>query len=315
MESLVIHIGYHKSASTFLQQQIFPLLPVNYIFLSGENREILDNIESESNLDPEKIRSWITQEISRKYPTGKHEVTILSHEELSGHPQGYKSISPFTTAKNLKGTFPDAKILIIVRNQLDYLTSIYTFRVAIKGYETRDFSSFLREEGEKGLIAHLEYHHLIEYYRDLFGKEKVTVLPMELLSTSAEEFYNKVFLFMNLPNQAIPNVLPVNVSTKSRTILDFWRPLNYLFGLLLALLKFLLGSNPGNFPRVRGSYYDLKRSVTGALNRWLPGSQELNIKEVKEYPRFIRRFEESNRRLQSSLDTDLAKLGYPVRPA
>jgi len=138
---------------------------------------------------------------------------------------------------------------------------------------------------------------------------------MELLSTSAEEFYNKLLLFIGIPHQVIPNVLPINVSTKSRVILGFWRPLNYLFSLLLALLKFLLGPNPSNFPRVRGSYYDLKRSVTGALNRWLPGSQELNIKEVKEYPRFIRRFEESNRRLQATLDTDLAKLGYPVRPA
>jgi len=155
MESQVIHIGYHKSASTFLQKQVFPFLPINYLFFAGENREYLDLIESENNPNPELIHSWVAREISRKYPTGKHDVTVLSHEELSGHPHGYKSISPFTTAKNLKRTFPDAKILIIIRNQLDYLTSIYTFRVAIKGYEIRNFSSFLGEEEEKGLIDHL----------------------------------------------------------------------------------------------------------------------------------------------------------------
>src|SRR3990172_1915635 len=111
METTVIHIGYHKSASTFLQQQVFPLLPVNYLFFAGENREYLNRIESDTTLNPEQIRSWVANEIARKYPTSKHEVTVLSHEELSGHPHGYKSISPFTTAKNLKRTFPDAKIL------------------------------------------------------------------------------------------------------------------------------------------------------------------------------------------------------------
>jgi len=46
MSNTIIHIGFHKSASTFLQKNIFPNIKVNYSFLSSGNRDILDNIEN-----------------------------------------------------------------------------------------------------------------------------------------------------------------------------------------------------------------------------------------------------------------------------
>ena len=53
LENVVVHIGFHKSASTFLQKNVFPKLSVNYLFFSGKNnnREILDYAESTSGFD------------------------------------------------------------------------------------------------------------------------------------------------------------------------------------------------------------------------------------------------------------------------
>jgi len=313
METTVIHIGYHKSASTFLQQQVFPKLPVNYVFFSGENRQYLDMIESTNGLDSLAIQEWIEKEISQKYPTGKHSITVLSHEELSGHPHGYKRISAITTAVNLKETFPDAKILIIIRNQLDYMTSLYTFRVAVKGHETRGFARFLREEGEKGLFDHLEYHRLVELYHQLFGRENVTVIPMEVLLRSSEDFYHRLFEFLQIPTQKIQNTQPSNVSTKILAILGFWQPINYLFGQILSLLRLIFGERPGNFPRFRSSYYELKRKVTRILNRVLSKGRQLEIDSLPGSVDFVERFSESNSRLNKLLDMDLSQFGYPVK--
>lgn len=312
MESTIIHIGYHKSASTYLQQKIFPQLPVNFLFFAGENRKYLNMIESKKGLDVEAIRAWVADEISLKYGNKRYPVTVLSHEELSGHPHGYGTISGFTTAKNIKQTFPEAKILILIRNQLAYLSSLYTYRVAIKGYETRSFARFLTEEGGKGLFDHLEYHKLIEFYHELFGPEQVIVLPVELLSSSPADFYGRLLRFMELPARTIHSARPINVSTKSLVLLTFWRSFNYLFGQFLFVLRFLFGQRPGNFPGIRSTYYNLKRGLTGKFNKFLSKGKQLDITKMPNYLDFINRFRESNRHLNTLVDIDLSSLGYPV---
>ena len=129
MDKVIIHIGYHKSASTFLQEEVFARLPVNYLFFEGLDRQVLHIVESEKEPDHEAVYSWINRELAKRYPDNNKEITVLSHEELSGHPHGYNKFSSFTTANNLRTLFPMARILIIVRNQFDYIASLYGFRI------------------------------------------------------------------------------------------------------------------------------------------------------------------------------------------
>jgi hypothetical protein len=311
METTVIHIGYHKSASTFLQQQVFPNLPVNYVFFAGEKRQYLDMLESAKGLDVDGVRNWVENEISRKYPLTRHAVTVLSHEELSGHPHGYKSISPFIIASNLKACFPNAKILIIIRNQLDYLTSLYSFRVAIKGRETRSFSQFLEEEGNKGLFEHLEYDRLIEHHQELFGKENVAILPVELLKSNHDEFFANLFSFLGIPAQQITNVEPSNVSTRSVILIDFWRLNNGVFNWVLGLSEVLFGKRPDNYQGLRSTYYNVKRNMTSRLNKWVANSQQLGINKLPFFNDLIRRFADSNTHLQGMVGFDLSEYKYP----
>ncbi len=315
MDRIIIHIGYHKSASTFLQKKVFAQLPVNYLFFAGPDRQFLDMVESDNEFDPQGIHSWITSELSRKYPAGKKETTVLSHEELSGHPQGYKKISPFTTARNLRKLFPNAGILIIVRNQFDYLASIYAFRVAVKGYESRDFDRFISEEGAKGLFEHLEYHRLIEYYQQLFGSEQVLVMPMELLTQSSEDLFNRLFAFIQVPYQRVARPRPMNVSTKSVLILSFWRPINYIFERLLHLLIFLfrMEDRKTPFKRLRYLFYDSKSKISVMLDKVFPATRKIDLKACSEYPRLVERFGKSNAYLERLIGCDLSTLGYPVK--
>lgn len=146
MKNLIIHIGYHKTASTFLQDEIFPVLPVNYICLAGRKRKILDMVESKENFNAGILREWAMSEVVKNNKVVQ-DTTIMSQEELSGHPSGYKSIDPFLIAGNLKDAFPNAKIFIVIRNQFNYIKSIYAYRVAVKGADYRSFNRFIFEGG------------------------------------------------------------------------------------------------------------------------------------------------------------------------
>ena len=308
MDKVIIHIGYHKSASTFLQENAFPQLPVNYVFLSGPRRQMLDMVESKVIFDANVLRKWIMQEIEKNYACKRRKVTIISHEELSGHPHGYKIIDPITNAHHLKNAFPNAKILIIIRNQFDYLTSIYSFRVVLKGQESRSFKRFLLEEEKKGIVDHLEYHRLIEDYIKLFGKERVLILPMEYLKISPNVFSDLLSSFVGVPVKLSMKNRPKNVSTKLLYVLSIWRLINYIFNSLLIAILYLTGEDYSkfeptinkeyyNFIKLRYAYYAFKRKSTKLLNKVFYGTRKVNIESYSNYHILVERFGELNARL------------------
>ena len=318
LENVVVHIGFHKSASTFLQKNVFPKLSVNYLFFSGKNnnREILDYAESTSGFDAGVIHEWVKRELIKKYNTVERTTTILSHEELSGHPHGHGEICPYTTARNLHKAFPQARILILIRNQIDYLTSIYAFRVLRVGHESRSFDQFITEEGAKGLFNHLEYHRLVDYYHRLFGAEHVLVLPMELLSSSPRDFCGQICSFMQLPDEEINHQQRVNVTTKSKFILACWRPINFLFGLMLDTLVFVMRKREERYPfrRFRFYFYNARSRVTELVDNKLFASRKICVDEYSGYSKLMSRFGESNKQLEELLHTNLSSMGYPQAP-
>jgi hypothetical protein len=313
-ETIVFHIGYHKSASTYLQKRVFPKLPVNFVFLAGYKGHLLDLVASKEHFDNEYFLQWINQEIERKSQQQRHNITIVSHEQLSGHPHGDRRINPYTIADNLKHAFPAAKILIIIRNQWNYLLSIYTYRVAIKGEEARGLIKFLREEGDTGLFEKLEYDRLVEYYMSLFGADNVLVLPLELLKTDPAGFHEKIAELLPVDQIPFKRKKVVNESTKLSIVIHFWRPINFLFNGLLKFLQAFHIETQEEYPyqRLRYAFYRFKQRVTRQLNRGFRTSGRLCIPPDIEEAVLLTRYQESNGRLEKLTNLDLRSLGYPV---
>lgn len=311
-EHIIIHIGYHKSASTYLQEAVFPALPLNDFFFAGPKQLYLNLINAEE-FNAKKFKNAVELDLKETFKSSDLRNTILSHEQLSGHPHGYESIKPKRIALRLHEMFPESRILIVIRNQMGYLTSIYTYRVAIKGYESRSFSRFLKEEGEKGLFAHLEYDRLIRYYQDLFGKEQVLVLPMEGLVKQAPAVWNRLFDFIGVDPQTIQATTGVNVSTKLQPVLRFWRPINFAFGLSIRFLTLVTGKQKEEAPfqPLRAQYYQLKRWGTGRLNRRYADRKTIDIANEPLYESLKERFAASNRRLKDLIYWDPAEYGFP----
>lgn len=303
---ILLHVGYHKSASTYLQK-LFSCMPVNYLFVSGKNRSLLDYVEYSRSFNPSFFRSWVRSELEKE----EHTLTVLSHEELSGHPHGYKEPDPFRTALNLKAAYPSAKILFIIRNQYDYILSLYTYRVAIKGSETRNLERFIKEEGESGLFLKLEYDKLIRFYTDLFSEDSVLVLPFEMLKKESDLFHNKLFSFIGC-NPIDFKINKINESTKIESVIFFWRILNFPFSYLRKMLG-VINVTPYFDMRFRYIYYGIKKRLTAHINNILKNKKKIFIGDhiiIKK--QMEKRYKESNLRLYELTGVDIKKYGYPI---
>lgn len=330
-QDVVIHIGWHKSASTFLQNGYFQQLGANYQplaafppgFDAARSRfgSLIDLVEAREGFDPALLQSALAPR------DGAAGTTILSHEEISGHPHGYALIDAFASARNLAAAYPSARIVAIVRNQFDYILSLYSYRVAVRGHESRGLDRFMDEEIRDGLARHVQYDRLVAEYVRLFGADKVLVLPMEMLRTDAEGFFRRLSGFIGLAPRAAPDARSANESTRQALALAIWRPVNALFGLLLGLLLRLKGLRPADydsrkvkvypFLKLRYRFYAFKRAATARLNRLFPRARRIGPQDIARRGELEGLFAASNDRLRALgvVDWDMAAHGYLVGDA
>jgi hypothetical protein len=181
---LLIHIGYHKTATTWMQTKLFQ--PVQGYRMLADHDEIFAHAVRPHGLmfTPDAMRALIAERCAG-LPEGH--VAVVSSEILSGHPFFGGQMSD-TYAHRLKAIAPDAKILISIRAQLKILASVYMQYVLRGGtlpcdrfFAGTDWPGFFGFEQ-----AHFEYDRLVALYQSLFGAENVYVMTQESLQADME---------------------------------------------------------------------------------------------------------------------------------
>jgi hypothetical protein len=97
-------------------------------------------------------------------------------------------------AYRLHSIFPSAQILVVIRNQIDMLDSLY--RQYIQEGGTCSLERFLSLGRPNRVFfsrEYLRYDLLIEHYRALFGQQSVHVFLYEDLARSRSEFLARLF--------------------------------------------------------------------------------------------------------------------------
>lgn len=201
-----IHTGLPKTATTFLQKNIFPNLKgIHYISKYGSNNffdKFFLKIRFGNHLFIcDKIRKQFMEYI-RYIDASK---ILISEESLSEPRNNGRYFQPNTLI--LKELFSSVKIIYTIRYQIDFLESFYLQDLRVGGCLSID--SFLRynkrknkfEELEYTLIPklsvyYLDYRVFIDYYLKLFGKNNVKVLIYEKLKNDKEEFLREMYLFL-----------------------------------------------------------------------------------------------------------------------
>ena len=168
----LIHIGLPRTASTYLQSELFPKIEgfefygVEQCYYSQGFQKLL--YQDESLYKPENLRALIG---------GSDKNVFLSNELFSGHTLGMNAGNRTQIAKRLKQAFPEAEIIVLLRNQVSILESLYSMAV-YSGYHKRP-EQFLHWGSDDPrynpyeINEHLEsflYTALLSTYKELFPK-------------------------------------------------------------------------------------------------------------------------------------------------
>jgi len=184
---IYIHIGMHKTATTFLQKEIFPKLKgIKYYNLVNNkgNRHKLLAIEKAGKI-------------------------LISDEDLSGSPliYGTSYTERYNIADNLHKLFPNAKLIVGIRNKDDWLNSVIRHIATSSPQYTKDE---IRRIFDKN---YLDFEYYISYVRQLWGNKNIYVYRYEDLKENPHKFIEGICNFMDVSVPDFTNRI-VNKSIK-----------------------------------------------------------------------------------------------------
>ncbi len=173
----LIHIGYPKCGSTFLQAEVFPKIrAVKTDSTTESGAFLLKAVPHIMTLDEIYYDPGFVKECSKKIPD---EINVISYEGFAGFVSLGRGVCSNIIARRLHEVFPEAKILIVIRNQKTIIPSLYMHDVKI-GIPC-DFHKWLGLFRVTFRYVFLKYSKLIECYQKEFGKERVKVVFFEEL--------------------------------------------------------------------------------------------------------------------------------------
>jgi hypothetical protein len=121
-KEIIIHVGLHKTGSTFLQKKVFPNLKTFHLIAPQETRNNIafNKLMYADDCFYNKIR--VENEINK---ISKKKI-LITDESFTGQPINMYCNNKSTIAKRLAGLFPDAKIILFIRGQKDMIFSLYS---------------------------------------------------------------------------------------------------------------------------------------------------------------------------------------------
>jgi hypothetical protein len=231
---LLIHIGVPKSATTSLQFGAFPKHP-DVRFLgkpfydekfgyegSLATAELVGSIWQQDELEFDLELAHRRFEAGVRPRLGCDQIAVLSEEGLTHASATDRTL----TARRLAALCQNVacSILITVREQKRALFSwhqwVYTRRLTALGFEDwfewcKSYSSYYGCNNDFPLRQY-RYARLVETYTELFGRERVLVLPMEMLAKEPTAFFSRLENFAGIRHfWSLPEFPPMRVENRS----------------------------------------------------------------------------------------------------
>jgi hypothetical protein len=203
MPPILLHIGYHKTGSRWLRHLFFgnPATGYGWVDKAGEEHPVRRLVRARPfEFDAAASRAEFEPLLARIVEAGLS--PVVSFERLSGNPfsGGYDSKE---IADRLVQVFPEARVLVVVREQRSMIVSTYKQYVREGG--ALSVTKFMQPPTSRSLrvpwfdLRHFEYHHLLGYYRRLFGPERVLALPYEQFRSDPRAFVEQLARFAGRP--------------------------------------------------------------------------------------------------------------------
>lgn len=301
----LVHIGYHKTGTTWLQRRIFADRTLGYTRVWPP--DVIEDALVAVNpfaFRPDHVLEAFDPFVKE---TAQEQTTlVVSHERLSGQPlQG--GVDAHEIADRLIATFPAARILIGIRDQRDMLISVYK-QITTRGLNRDTFQDFLEHRVIQGrsspVLDFLEFHHLIAYYQSAFGADRVLVLPYESMKDPVS-FVGRIAAFVGAPVPTEVSRERDNTALRSSAIVVL-RYLN-IATRMLGAERWLTG------PRARGKFVNARLKTIQRVGRLAPTARSKRIDarwRAAMDDLLTDRFAATNARTAELTGIDLAAYGY-----
>lgn len=214
-EKVIIHLGLHKTASSFLQDEVFPNTE-DYYFL---DRRFTQYNSSFNKLLFADESLYDEDSLIKELQKIKTQKLLISDENLSGKPVGFNYINRTIIAKRLKSIFPTAEVVLLLRGQKEMLRATYNMWVKSdqyagdkcissfiwKGDSSYDLTSYENNnEGGMNLLHYntnefllsldnYDYYSMIKTYKELFD-DSCHIIPFESLKEDPKAFLERLEL-------------------------------------------------------------------------------------------------------------------------
>lgn len=185
-KKIILHVGMHKTGTTFLQWNVFPYIDAKFhwhLFYKNHMKNVLDLSKKP---DYDKIKDQLGQVLSDE------KINIISEENIYTY-QFTKTDDRYARLERINKIFSKAKIIIGTRKKEENLASWYVEYVSVGG--TQDYQGFLDNFLN---IDKLDYKAYIDKLVELYGKENVFVYSIDELRSDQSAFVEKLCRFMDV---------------------------------------------------------------------------------------------------------------------
>lgn len=310
----LIHIGYHKTGSTLLQQRLFDLEELGFVRLRNDRQRLQEVFVQRGPYDlvsPQAISELQSEE---KEARDRGLCLVISHERLSGYPAtgGYDAR---LIADRLFSVFPDAKVLIGIREQRSIIRSYYLQYIDDGG--DLPFSRLVTDPQPHHRRApifdfeHFAFDKAVRYYKGLFGSENVLTYAFEQLKSEPVELAKRIVDFGGQASNAAKisdQVFSDQVNPARPMIVQVlrrWSNGPFFRSHLSNRGVVNIGNLPSAF-RYLSRLLSAASMFDGWFDRRLRAEIDMAIRG---------RYEDSNARLCRETGLDLGALGYSLPPS
>jgi len=209
MDEIYLHIGLHKTATKFYQHNVFPFLDKeNHIYNPPKLTQYLMDYLKAKKDEKDFIFKIFEEEKKDLLSLGKK--ILISREIMSGDLfSAYENWS--CQMESLNKLFPEAKIIVSLRYQPDWLLSCYRESIhehhyqRIEDFLCIDNNTFLKPKDFKKINPHgfvrlyslnLDYEKMLKKLFSFYETKKVLVLFFEDFKMNKKEQLKNVLDFI-----------------------------------------------------------------------------------------------------------------------
>lgn len=297
MNKLIIHIGYHKTGTTFLNRKFFTNHP--QIHHMGKPyaeddpiREIVERVIGLKKYDVDLCRSIYEKNI---VSIQQRKIISISDGQIvkQNHVKNFYEIP-----KRLIDIFGDISVIVVIRKQYDYIKSLYVQHIGVNN-EKKSFDEWFDQNWDSGgmLKSRVNYLDRIKPYIEILGTNNVGIFIYEELQKNPESFIKNIcdFIDCNYPNSfKKDNKRKLN---KRMTTLHKFFNTNSFFRFILFFAKKVIPLRYHNL---------INNFIFSKFRRYDPQLSKDRAMVVKDYSRI------SNRSFVDELGIELSKYNYDL---